>query len=216
VEENSSKEMGVVIASCDAVRDDLDCAVMPIHHAGKDESKGLRGSSAIHGAVDASFHITGTGKMVTLTPVDQKEADPGPAMVFEMVEIAVGIGRSSLVPVLAESTLGGQEARQPRKLSTQERVALQALEIATSHFGKKQNVTVAIPNIVTVLDSEWREAYKNLRAGEDAHTVRVAFNRTMNQLIARKIICAKAPYVWKVRDDEAMQQTHERHTSHYE
>ena len=35
----------------------LRCAVMVVHHTGKDESKGMRGSSAIRAAVDMAIHV---------------------------------------------------------------------------------------------------------------------------------------------------------------
>ena len=32
--------------------------VMPVHHCGKDESKGMRGSSALHGSADAEWAVS--------------------------------------------------------------------------------------------------------------------------------------------------------------
>lgn len=202
VEENSSKEMGVVIASCDAVRDALECTVMPIHHAGKDASKGLRGSSAIHGAVDASFQISGTGKQVTLTPVDQKEADPGPPLVFEMVEIAVGIGRSSLVPVLADSRNTPEHVPGTSVLKGQEVLAMRALDDALAEHGQIITGSSNVPgNVPVCKDETWREAFRKLKADTDWQSARVTFRRVANKLIEHRIVGCSVPYVWRVRND---------------
>lgn len=213
VEENSSKEMGVVIAACDYVKDALECTVMPIHHAGKDEAKGLRGSSAIHGAVDASFHITGTGKSVTLKPIDQKDAEPGEPMVFEMVEVMVGIGRSSLVPVLAgtggtNGTSAGQTENVPfeTKLSTAEILALRALDHALSMHSEIVSGHSNVPsNVPLIKEAFWREAFRDSRAGDTPDAIKKAFQRVSQSLVLKRLVCFKAPYVWKVRGDEGMQ-----------
>ena len=49
-DENSARDMGVVLGSVRYIRDALGCAVLLVHHANK--AGGYRGSSALHGAVD--------------------------------------------------------------------------------------------------------------------------------------------------------------------
>ena len=99
-DENSAQEVGLVIAGCDLVRDELRCTVIPIHHSGKDLARGARGTSALRGAWDTALEITGTGKRVVMTVIDQKEAEAGARLIFRMDVVAVGIGRTSLVPML--------------------------------------------------------------------------------------------------------------------
>lgn len=102
VDENSAQEVGVVIAQCDAVREELGCAVAPIHHTGKDVERGMRGSNAIHGAVDTTFLIKRAGKgRVTMINEDQKDAEPAEPMTFTMEDVSIGF-RSSLVPMLED------------------------------------------------------------------------------------------------------------------
>ncbi len=108
VDENSAQEVGLVIAHCDALKDELACAVAPIHHTGKDQERGMRGSNAIHGAVDATFRVKGAGKgRVVLINEDQKDGEPAPPMTFLMEEVSTGL-RSSLVPVLEDQRAPGR------------------------------------------------------------------------------------------------------------
>ncbi len=103
VDENSAQEVGLVIAHCDTVRDALECAVAPIHHGGKDAERGMRGSSAIHGAVDATFRLKSAGQgRVQMINEDQKDGEPAAPMTFIMEDVPVGL-RSSLVPMLEET-----------------------------------------------------------------------------------------------------------------
>ena len=111
VDENSAQEVGSVIAQCDEIKEELNCTVAPIHHSGKDVERGMRGSSAIHGAVDATYAIKAAGPHhVRLINEDQKDGEPAPPMLFKMEKIATPFGRDSLVPIY-ESHKTGQPGR---------------------------------------------------------------------------------------------------------
>jgi hypothetical protein len=111
VDENSAQEVGSVIAQCDEIKEELNCTVAPIHHSGKDVERGMRGSSAIHGAVDATYAIRAAGpRHVRLINEDQKDGEPAPPLLFKMEKIDTPFNRSSLVPIY-ESVKTGQPGR---------------------------------------------------------------------------------------------------------
>jgi hypothetical protein len=211
VDENSSQEIGLVIAACDRVKETLNCTVVPIHHSGKEVTKGLRGSSAIQGAVDASFSIDcddkilRAGSRVTMTPTDQKEADPGPPMSFLMTEVATGIGRSSLVPVLIDGDTGGGLLSPSSRLTTQESLAMRALTTALIDHRAFVTGNANVPgNVPACTDENWREAFRKLKAGESWESARKTFKRVSESLINKNFVGCSTPYVWKVTDDDDM------------
>ena len=55
--ENSSEDMGAFITQAGKLQELFECALMVIHHSGKDISKGLRGHSSLLGAVDTELEI---------------------------------------------------------------------------------------------------------------------------------------------------------------
>jgi AAA domain len=57
IEENSSSDMGEVVAACDRIRAEAGAAVLLIHHPGKEAKKGARGSSALRAAVDSEIEV---------------------------------------------------------------------------------------------------------------------------------------------------------------
>lgn len=64
-DENSVRDMGEVMESLDSIRRATEGGlVIGIHHSGKDASRGMRGSTAILGAVDLAVEITGGGQRV--------------------------------------------------------------------------------------------------------------------------------------------------------
>lgn len=61
LEENSAKDTGPVLKSLGLIRDATEGGlVLVVHHAGKDTSRGLRGSSAFLGAVDLTVGLEGS------------------------------------------------------------------------------------------------------------------------------------------------------------
>src|SRR6516225_11927406 len=61
-DENSTGDMGVFIASLDRLRADFpQLTILIVHHSGKDDTKGARGSTALKGAADAVMHLTKKG-----------------------------------------------------------------------------------------------------------------------------------------------------------
>lgn len=64
-DENSVRDMGEVMESIDSIRRATEGGlVIGIHHSGKDASRGMRGSTAILGAVDLAVEISGGGQRV--------------------------------------------------------------------------------------------------------------------------------------------------------
>lgn len=58
LDENSQKDAGLFMARLYEVRDAFKAAVFIVHHSGKDDARGSRGSTAIPAAVDTLFHVS--------------------------------------------------------------------------------------------------------------------------------------------------------------
>jgi RecA/RadA recombinase len=197
-DENSAKEVGVVIAACDVVRDELACAVIPIHHQGKDETRGLRGTSAIRGAVDAAFRVTASGKRLTLKNEDQKDAECAPEMVFEMVEVPVGISRKSLVPVLLEGT-NNTPAREEKPRG----ITGFALEILTDTIAGPESAMLPpvdeLPsNTRGVAIDVFRREFYARNATRSYEARKKAFGRAVDALVEYRLVAVRDPWIWKV------------------
>ena len=60
LDENNQKDAGMIVAAANFIRQELNCSVILIHHSGKDEKRGARGSSAIMYGVDAAAEAIAT------------------------------------------------------------------------------------------------------------------------------------------------------------
>lgn len=114
-DENSAQDMGRFIAGCDAIKQEVQAAVLGIHHSGKDKDRGARGSSAFLGAMDMLGRVerSETGTIVTLTIEKQKDDEEGEPITLgvEKVDITTGLKpENSLVLTLP---VAGPEPEKP-------------------------------------------------------------------------------------------------------
>lgn len=76
-DENDARDMGAFIEGCDVIKRETGATVLVVHHSGKDEAKGARGSSAFRAALDAEFNIKreGDAKALVLTCTKMKDSE---------------------------------------------------------------------------------------------------------------------------------------------
>jgi hypothetical protein len=78
-DENSQQDMSAYVRACDRLSADTGAAILIVHHTGKDETRGLRGSNALLGALDTNVLVKRMGRNVELineAPFGkQKDAD---------------------------------------------------------------------------------------------------------------------------------------------
>ena len=78
-DENSARDIGGFVAALDQIREDTGAACLLVHHAGKDGTRGARGSNAFFGAVDLEAEcIRDLGGVVVKTTATKGYAEPEP------------------------------------------------------------------------------------------------------------------------------------------
>lgn len=108
-DENSAKDMGRYIASMKLLRNATGAAVVVVHHSGKDLSKGMRGSTALLGAMDTTIEVerASDGHSIKVTVKKQKDAEREPPMRFNMETVGDSLVLRPTVMVDAQGEFGG-------------------------------------------------------------------------------------------------------------
>lgn len=90
--ENDNGDIGRVVGKLEALQSRLGCAVMVVHHTGKDEAKGMRGGSALLGAADTAFAVKKVSATTSsLEVTKQKDAEAWRGHIgFSATEYEVG------------------------------------------------------------------------------------------------------------------------------
>ncbi|MCA0394245.1 MAG: AAA family ATPase [Proteobacteria bacterium] len=88
-DENSAKDMGRYIASMKLLRNATGAAVVVVHHSGKDLGKGMRGSSALLGAMDTTVEVerASDGRSIKVAVKKQKDAERESPMRFNLEKV---------------------------------------------------------------------------------------------------------------------------------
>lgn len=89
-DENSAKDMGRYISSMKRLRDETGATVVVVHHSGKDLSKGMRGSTALLGAMDTTIEVERStdGRSLVAAVKKQKDAEREVPMRFNLEKVA--------------------------------------------------------------------------------------------------------------------------------
>ncbi|MBB5863775.1 AAA family ATPase [Xanthomonas sp. 3058] len=108
-DENSAKDMGRYIASMKRLRDATGATVVVVHHSGKDLSKGMRGSTALLGAMDTTVEVErdNDGRSIRVTVKKQKDAEREPPMRFNMEKVGDSLVLRPTVMVDPQGEFGG-------------------------------------------------------------------------------------------------------------
>ena len=75
LDENSSRDMGKFLRNFELVRDKFNCSILFIHHKGKDESRGMRGSSSLLGAADTCIDLSKNDQRLVISIEKQKDGE---------------------------------------------------------------------------------------------------------------------------------------------
>ncbi|MFM7011067.1 MAG: AAA family ATPase [Betaproteobacteria bacterium] len=91
LDENSSKDMGLIINGANTLQKMVGGLVVLVHHTGKDGSKGPRGHSSFMAALDAAIRVDKKAKRRIWTLDKAKDAVDGKEHDFELEVVDMGV-----------------------------------------------------------------------------------------------------------------------------
>jgi putative DNA primase/helicase len=171
-EENSSADMGRIIAAASRLQELLGGVVMLIHHSGKDGGKGLRGHSSLHAALDAIIEVGKHTSQRWWKVAKCKDSEDGGQYPFMLEPVQLGTDEDGQAVnsciVIAAGTIPATEAKASTKkprLGKHQVVAKSILDEMLRRTGEIDNAGVperssciryddAVAAVATSLDCE--------------------------------------------------------------
>jgi hypothetical protein len=176
-DENSSRDMSNFVRGCDFIKAAVNTSIMCIHHCGKDQSKGLRGSSALLAACDFEFQVKRNGKEKLITFVNNKQKDaqeaPDMTMEFETVDLDIYCDENKVVTSLVRTKVAQY------KNSNDPQESNPIIDILTACLNK------------SCTRGELRAALYPQSNGSLSNTERQKLSRMLNELISSGEIVVK-------------------------
>lgn len=200
--ENNPDDMGALVMNADRLRRETGAAVLFVHHAGKDESRGARGHSSLPAAVDTEIEVTNDNGARLASVLKQRDLDSGASFPFSLQTIELGFNPygepvSTCLVVLEHAA--SAPVQHPTNLSGAAAIAMRALDIALSRNGAYLPPQPDYPpDTFAVSSDDWRQSCYDLKSGSQ-ETNRKTFNRGQDLLIAKFLITQHNGYVWKVK-----------------
>jgi hypothetical protein len=204
-DENTAKDAAMFVRNCDLIREATGAHVMVIHHTGKDEERGARGSSALRAAVDNEIQIAKVGAKVGQIISRKQRDQPTPETIwFDLKTIELGIDEDGEPVTSAVIQFGDAPKPERKPLKGKNEVAMQALYEALRDHGTTKKGDSWPHNRKVVGVDHWREAcgVHGLTKGATDAAARMAFKRAKDKLMDMDEVREFGDHVWRVQDDD--------------
>jgi len=206
--ENDSGEMMGFVVSMGKIQEFLNCALMVLHHSGKNAALGMRGSSSLLGAVDTELELLRFEDQPKgiLTITKMKDGEQGTRFGFEMVEVEIrpaGLGLSEPVVSLAVQSSDSAVNEIPKRAGKSnagsgknQRLAMQCLERMVKEHGSPKYIEGLQRHAIKL--ELWRQELwsKMGCTDEDKSSFKMAWKRAKDDLQKSGEGDIRDDYVW--------------------
>lgn len=172
-DENTSRDMSAFIRGCDTVKNLTGTTVLCIHHSGRDEKKGARGSSALRAACDFEFQVKRSGKSKSLTLINtkQKDSDEAPDMRLDFEPIDLGIKCNRHKPIESLARVNSTVVQCCQQENCRILTILSVTFEGRTTCGELKNELFQSPNSLT--DAERKKYSRDLKRLRDEGRIRI-------------------------------------------
>lgn len=196
-DENTAKDTALFVRNCDLIRQVTGAHVMIIHHSGKEEGRGARGSSALRAAVDTEILVSSDHR---ISSKKQRDMIAPADLHFTLRSVPLGYDEDGdpVTSAVVEQCDKPIAVRKP--LNGKDQVAMTALTEALAEHGRS-DMGNDYPSGVTVVSMKaWREkcAEHELTTGSSDSAARTAFKRAKDRLIELNLVRGFNDYFWKL------------------
>lgn len=170
VDENSSKDMGQVLTTAKTIQAHTAGLVVLIHHTGKDQTKGLRGHSSLHAALDAAIEVQRAPGWRSWSVAKAKDGEDVGSYTFDLKPVEVGqdeYGFAETSCVIAPAVV---DAVAEPKLTGAQVLALAAFDAVDLGLG-------------AVARDDWRREFYDRLGDRTPEAKRQAFTRSVAALV---------------------------------
>lgn len=191
-DENSSMDMGSIIAAAKQLQILTGGLVLLVHHTGKDTTKGLRGHSSLYAALDGAIEVNKTDNRREWRVAKSKDEETGTVHAFKLSVVTVGRDAdnediSSCVAVPDDGVDAVKRAKLPS--GGNQKIAFDTLNesLSKSVGGNKDGVPSEHPCIR--MDEAVRLVAARLTCDAKRRTERA--QQALTALVAKEVFCFK-------------------------
>ena len=191
-DENLPATVNLLLKNIEPLRALSNSHVLFVHHTGKNEALGSRGTSAWKASVDTEIYLKSDDGLVCVSTTKQRDYQRADKLYFYLETVVLGIDTDGddVTSCVVRYTRKGDR---PRKLSAAKRSVLDGLEKALKQARDVHPGNAAIPpNTRMVDDYTWKEIVLSdtkLSPNAKDDSRRRSFARITKELIADGLVC---------------------------
>jgi phage/plasmid primase-like uncharacterized protein len=200
VDENSSQDMGRIIEAAADLQRRIGGLVLLIHHAGKDSTKGMRGHSSLHAALDAAIEVRRDGDTREWRIAKSKDGADAESIPFRLEVVTLGIEDDG-TPYSSCAVVADASASEVRRVKLpsggNQRIAWEALPDVLKKAGR-EGIPACVPagkDAAPVEDV--MEAIMSRLTCESKHKKGRA-QSAITGLHARGLVTVREGWLWKL------------------
>jgi hypothetical protein len=212
-DENSTTDMGNFVRNVDLVASHFKCLGVAVHHTGKDTDRGMRGSSALHGAADTEWEIT-ENEDGTKTVRTAKQKDGAPADLTWKFELPIHIlgededgekVSSCVARIISEVKQKERpKSASKRKLKGQKALLLKAVARSIEDTGEFLPASSHMPGNTRGVQRQSLENYTDMmgfKEGTSERVQRSMVDKMLRELAGDGFIGRWGKHIWMVSDE---------------
>ena len=139
-DENSARDMGMLVRNLDKIRVATGAHVSLVHHSGKDTSRGARGSSALRAATDTEVEIVATGSVVCARMRKQRAHEEARDVLFRLRRVELGRDEDGdpVTTCVVEGVLDFEPVLTPEQEEWVEQIEAYAAKTGCTEFSSRE------------------------------------------------------------------------------
>lgn len=183
IDENSTRDMGGIIAGAKDLARAIDGFVLLVAHTGKEVGRGPRGSSSQIPAWDCCIEVVRNGERREWVTRKVKDGQDGQRFPFRLAIIDLGEDEDGDRITSCVALPDDNPAHEEKPLTDNQRYTLESLRIALEKEGCD-----------SIHVEEWRPHFYGGHHGDKAGTKKKAFDRGRKELILLELVTVKHDY----------------------
>lgn len=181
LDENRTDDMTLLIEGCKQIAASKDCFVLLTHHAGKDLTRGARGSSTQLPSWDCCIEATRNGQQREWKAVKVKDGGgEGEKHPFRLAVVDLGADEDGDRITSCVALPDGEALQEEKPLSPALNYALESLRTALQKAGAD-----------SIHVDDWRPTFYAGHTADNDNAKKVAFHRDRNKLVTLGKICVE-------------------------
>lgn len=199
-DENSSVDMGNIIAAAKRLQSLTGGLVLLVHHTGKDTSKGLRGHSSLYAALDGAIEVTKNDSRREWNVAKSKEDETGAAHAFNLEVVNIGFDDEgdeiTSCVAIPNNSMDGELRRILPPKSGNQKIIWQALQEAFKQSPNTGQASAPIGRPCLRLEGAIEKTKDSLVCEPKRQTERT--QSAITGLVARGLLAHKEGWLWIV------------------